>query len=239
MRHRAPRCALTGRVRRWRGVCRVRCDPLQLSRRHSVRLPWIRFHPLPSELYVRISRIQLSSAIMHLAHGTPVWSSFQPCQSPAVPGDGATRLPEVARLHPRCPSRTRRQACSRPDSTRLPFGRPDPFTYACDASGLSALHAGFLGSRHSRRPSPVRHPSTPEAPFLDGHYPASPVIRASPPPRRPGLPLTGFQLPRARHQRGFPCCHTPPLPCVPTLLPRRKRDRCIRRSLPGPSAAFP
>ncbi len=74
-----------GRVRRWRGVCRVRCVSRRLSRRHSVRLPWIRFHPLPSELYVRIARIQLSSGIMHLAHEAPVQSSFQPCQSPAVP----------------------------------------------------------------------------------------------------------------------------------------------------------
>ena len=74
-----------GRVRRWRGVCRIRCVARQLSRRHSVRLPWIRFHPLPSELSVRISRTQLSSGIMHLAHGTPVQNSFQPCQSLAVP----------------------------------------------------------------------------------------------------------------------------------------------------------
>ena len=60
------------------------------------------------------------------------------------------------------------------------------------------------GSRqsHSRKLSPFRHPSTPEAPFLDGRYPASSVLRASPPPCRPGLPLAGFRLPRARHRHG-------------------------------------
>ena len=80
------------------------------------------------------------------------------------------------------------------------------------------------GSRqsHSRKLSPFRHPSTPEAPFLDGRYPASSVLRASPPPCRPGLPLAGFRLPRARHRQGFPCCYAFHLPCMPAPLPRRK-----------------
>ena len=39
---------------------------------------------------------------------------------------------------PRCPSPTRRQTCSRPDSTGPPIGQPGPFAYACDASELPA-----------------------------------------------------------------------------------------------------
>ena len=179
--------------------------------------------PLPSEPDVRMSRIRLSSGIMHLAHGTPVRSRVQP--SPVARGTGGfacPRLPEAARLHPRCPSPTRRQARSRPDSTEPPVGQPGPFAYACDVSELSALSRGVPRQSHSRGPSPLRHPSTPEAPFLDGHYPVSSVLRASPPPCRPGLPLAGFRLPRARHRQDFPCCYAFHLPCMPTPLPRRK-----------------
>ena len=101
-------------------------------------------------------------------------------------------------------------------------GWPDSFAYACDASGLPAHSRGDSRQSHSRRPSPFRHRSAPEAPFLGGHYPASSVVRASPPPCRPGLPLTGFRLPRARHRQRFPCCYAFHLPYVPTPLPRRK-----------------
>ena len=121
-----------------------------------------------------------------------------------------------------CPSPTRRQTCSRPDSTEPPISQPGPFAYACDASELSAPSCGVHRQSHSRGPSPLRHPSTPEAPFLDGRYPASSVLRASPPPCRPGLPLAGFRFSRARHRQDFPCCHTFHLPHVPTPLPRRK-----------------
>ena len=132
------------------------------------------------------------------------------------------RLPEAARLHPRCPSPTRHQACSRPDSTEPPIGQPGPFAYACDASEFSAPSRGVRRQSHSRGPSPLRHPSTPEAPFLDGHYPGSSVLLASPPPCRPGLPLAGSRLPRARHRQRFPCCYAFHLPCMPAPLPRRK-----------------
>ena len=102
------------------------------------------------------------------------------------------RLPEAARLHPRCPSPTRHQACSRPDSTEPPIGQPGPFAYACDASEFSAPSRGVRRQSHSRGPSPLRHPSTPEAPFLDGHYPGSSVLLASPPPcRGPACPSRG------------------------------------------------
>ena len=147
--------------------------------------------------------------------------------------------PRSCTASPRCPSPTRCQTCSRPDSTEPPIGQPGPFAYACDASELPAPSRGVHRQSHSRGPSPLRHPSSPEAPFLDGHYPASSVLRASPPPCRPGLPLAGFRLPRARHRHGFPCCHAFHLPHVPTPLPRRKPAGCSRRSLPGQSAAFP
>ena len=127
-----------------------------------------------------------------------------------------------------CPAS--RRACSRLDDIE-PF-RFDSFTYACDASGIVAPIAGSR-HRHSRTPSSFRHPSTPEAPFLDRHYPASSVVRASPPPWRPGLPLTGFRLVRAHHRQGFPCCHVFPLPYMPTPLPRRKRSGAPVASLPG------
>ena len=62
---------------------------------------------------------------------------------------------------------------------------------------------GFLviirGNRHghSRDPSPFGHRSSPEAPSLRRHYPASTVLQASPPPCRPNLTLTGCRLARA------------------------------------------
>ena len=176
---------------------------------------------------LRTERTDLPYSALQWDHA-PRTRNARSKQLPAMPvargpgGNGTRQVPEVARLHPRCPSPTRRQACSCPGSTKPPFGRSGPFAYACDASGLSALSRGVPRHCHSRRPSPVRHHSTPGAPFLDGHYSVSPVLRAPPPPCRPGLPLTGFRLPRARHQQGFPCCHVPPLPRVPAPIPRRK-----------------
>ena len=146
---------------------------------------------------------------MQLAHGSPVRSRFQP--SPVTRGTGGCACPPGSlscTASPRCSSPTRRQTCSRPDSTEAPIGQPGPFAYPCDASDLPAPSRGVRRQSHSRGPSPLRHPSSPEAPFLDGRYLASSVLRASPPPCRPGLPLAGFRLPRARHRRSFPCCHT-------------------------------
>ena len=101
-------------------------------------------------------------------------------------------------------------------------------------SELSALRRGYRQS-HSRRLSSFPHPSAPEAPSLRRHYPASAVLRASPPPCRPGLPLAGFRLARARHRQGFPCCHHSPLPCVPPPLPRRSRPVRVARFPAGGS----
>ena len=46
-------------------------------------------------------------------------------------------------------------------------------------------------------------------------------------PVHPGGPArpsrgAGWRVPR--HRRGFPCCHHPHLPCVPSSLPRRNRN---------------
>ena len=100
-----------------------------------------------------------------------------------------------------------------------------------------------------RAPFPDR--SRIRAPFLRGHYPASSVLRAHPPPCRPGLPLAGFRLPCARLRTGFPepprAKHRTGLPVL--LLPSSsmrasastpaEAGRCACRSLPGSPAAFP
>ena len=123
-----------------------------------------------------------------------------------------------------------RQACSRLDGIE-PL-RLGSFAYAWDASGILAHIAGSRHC-HSRQPSSFRHRSAPEAPFLDRHYPASSVLRASPPPCRPGRPLAGFRLVRAHHRQGFPCCIHPPPTCVPPPIPRR--NRLVRPSLASPA----
>ena len=184
---------------------------------------------------MRISRIRLSSGIMHLARGAPVRSPTR-----ATGGFACPRLPEAARLHPR--GVPRRRATGPVHAPAAPsLIQPGPFAYACDASELSAPSRGVRRQSHSRRPSSLRHPSTPEAPFLDGHCPASSVLRASPPPCRPGLPLAGSRLPRARHRQGFPCCYAFHLPCMPTPLPRRKPTGAIVALFPAgrrPSQCF-
>ena len=75
---------------------------------------------------------------------------------------------------------------------------------------------------HSRDPCPFGHRSSPEAPSLCRHYPASSVLRASPPPCRPDLGPRGLSV-GACHAtgQGFPCCVHSPLPCVLPPLPRR------------------
>ena len=77
-----------------------------------------------------------------------------------------------------------------------------------------------------------------EAPSLRRHYPASPVLRASPPPRRPKLVLADSRLASTRHRRGFPCCCCLPLARMPPPIPRRNRS--VPASLASrPLSAFP
>ena len=204
-----------------------------LSRWRSVRLPWARFHPLPSEPDVRISRIRLSSGNMPLARGTPVRGHTHGAGGLRFPG-----FPEAARPHPPgVPLRRATKPVYAPAAPSL-FG-PAPSLSHVMLRNSPPLHTGFVGKRHSRGLSSLRHLSTPEAPFLDGHYPASPVLRASPPPCRPGLPLAGSRLPRARHRQDFPCCYAFHLPCMPAPLPRRKPAGAHVALFPARSAAFP
>ena len=97
---------------------------------------------------------------------------------------------------------------------------------------------GFLviirGNRHghSRDPSPFGHRSSPEAPSLRRRYPASPVVRASPPPCRPDLTLAGCRLARATPpDRASRVASTPLFHACYRHYPGGT-CRCLRRSLP-------
>ena len=68
----------------------------------------------------------------------------------------------------------------------------------------SRTQTGVLGQATPRVLRSFPHPSSPEAPSLHRRYPASPVLRASPPPRRPRLTLAGSRLARATPPAGLP-----------------------------------
>ena len=105
-------------------------------------------------------------------------------------------------------------------------------------SGVSERSPELLGLRQSPCPCLLVTLSRTEAPSLHRRYPASPVLRASPPPRRPKLVLADSRLARARHRRGFPCCCCLSLAHMPPSIPRRNRSVLVSlasRSLP----AFP
>ena len=112
--------------------------------------------------------------------------------------------------------------------------RSFPFAFACGGSSAeSRTQTGVLGQATPVVLRTFPHPSSPEAPSLHRNYPASLVLRASPPPRRPRLTLTGSRLTRATPPAGLPVL----LPV--SLLSTCHRqypggtDRCFRRSLPG------
>ena len=97
---------------------------------------------------------------------------------------------------------------------------------------------GFLviirGNRHShsRDPSPFGHRSSPEAPSLRRRYPASSVLRASPPPCRPDLTLAGCRLARATPpDRVSRVASIPLFHACCRQYPGGTR-RCVCRSLP-------
>ena len=168
---------------------------------------------------------RLSSGIMRLAHRSPVASVDD------SHGFGTRPL-----LHPRAAP----GVAARPvDALTTPSSSDDPFTFACDASGVSGPLPGFqafatpgtlppsVTAPHLRPlPStgitrllqyyePLRHPAGPASP---SRGPGS--VRASPPT---GLPML---LPSSPSMRAS--VTTPAGP-----------KGCPRRSLPPPSSAFP
>jgi hypothetical protein len=80
----------------------------------------------------------------------------------------------------------------------------------------------FQGHPISAPALPTASPRT-QAPSLHQHYPASPLLRACPPPRGaasgPRGPSVGPN--RSATPRGFPCCIGLPAVNVPSPLPRR------------------
>ena len=170
---------LFGRVEDWRVDCRVR---------------WLfrRFHFGPqsgSLITFPVPALRTGRAVFpHL--GSPVGSCVShtgPRSHPWTTPMGLAPVPYSIHV--------RSRSAARPvDALTTPSSSDDPFTFACDASGVSGPFTGVSGFRHSRDPSPFGHRSSPEAPSLHRHYPASPVLRASPPPCRPSLPLTGSRF---------------------------------------------
>lgn len=85
---------------------------------------------------------------------------------------------------------------------------------------------------HSHDLAPFGHRSSPEAPSLHRHYPASPVLWASPRPCRPDLTLAGYRLARATPpDRASRVASTPLFHTCCRQYPGGTR-RCMRRSLP-------
>ena len=93
---------------------------------------------------------------------------------------------------------------------------------------------------HSRDPSPFRHRSSPEAPFLHRHYPVSSVLRASPPPCRPDTgssPVQALTLAGCRLARATPPDRASRVASIPLFHACCRHypggtGRCMRRSLP-------
>ncbi len=104
-------------------------------------------------------------------------------------------------------------------------GRVLPWLSHVIRSGVARPFQTLVGSRQWSRPFSFPHRSRTGAPSLHPRYPASPVIQAPPPP----CPSRGSGWRVPRHRQGFPCCHHPPLPCVPPSIPRRGRP--VRASL--------
>jgi hypothetical protein len=78
-----------------------------------------------------------------------------------------------------------------------------------------------------------------EVPSLHRHYPASSVLRTSPPPHT-ARPVSR-ELPvdhDCDHRWGFPCCVWSPIAYMPSPLPRQVRWSLFARLSPS-SAAFP
>ena len=150
----------------------------------------------------------------------------------APPGPGCTVCPRGGISPPASP------AAPAPVSPAT-RPRPAPFAFACNAVwSLRTVSGACRFSPVPMVPFPFLASLSTEAPSLHRHYPASSLLRASPPPCRPKLALAGSRLTRARHRQGFPCCFCFPLSHMPSPFPRRRRP--VLKSLASRSlAAFP
>ena len=98
----------------------------------------------------------------------------------------------------------------------------------------------MLGRSQSQSLCPFHQRARSEAPLLHRHYPASSLLRASPPPTRPGLALTGcplrLRLPPLSSSVSRASCAF--LQYMPSSLPRRNCK--VRLSLTSfATLAFP
>ena len=165
--------------------------------------PWPRFlSPLP-EPAVRFSRNGLSSGTMPLVHGSirPRREWRDDFRRPHL-GSGTSpssprplTIPTASRFSPR-----RR----RPQSLASARSHGRPLRFRMRWFQRFRTQTGVLGQATPVVLRTFPHPSSPEAPSLHRRYPASPVLRASPPPRRPRLVLADSRLTRATSPAGLP-----------------------------------
>ena len=170
---------------------------------------------------------RLSSGIMRLAHRSPLASVDD------SHGFGTRPL-----LHPRPPPGVPPglfDALTTPSLIR----RPLHFLHVMLPESPILL-PGFQAFATPGDPSPFGHRSSPEAPSLHRHYPASPVLRGlSAHPAGPASPSRGPGSVRASPPTGLPML-LPPSPSMrASVTTPAGPKRCPRRSLPPPSSAFP
>ena len=176
----------------------------------------------------RLSRTGLSSGIMRFAHGTP-WQ-------PRVAGDRVLfpryRLRKRHGFRPAtCGASGAPPSLLTPRRSRAFRARPPSLGHVM-LPGFPVMVRGNRQS-HSRDLSPFGHRSSPEAPSLHRHYPASSVIRASPPPCRPNLSLAGCRLARATPPDRVSRVASIPLFHACCRQYPGGTCRCMRRSLPN------
>ena len=185
-----------------------------------------------------------------MAWRSPRKSWIPVCQSQGHCPAGAARSPTLVRgthVSPGPAWRSRRsQRQRRPvvaDPTALPaiatHRAATPFASACNAiRSPRALSGGPWLSPLSTALSAFLRFSRTKAPSLRRSCPASPLLRAYPPPCRPKLALAGSRLARVPHRQGFPCCHRFPLTRMLPSIPRRNRPVPAFRAYGGSASAL-